>query len=253
MGGQLEASTSSRDESPEAFWTGGPAALARAARPGPGRGLGHLLGRCLKETRTIPAGALLFHSGSTCTSLYSIVSGEFEAIQDLPEGGRRVLAFFYSGDLLLPASPGELWPYALRALSQGQVETYPVEVLRKACANDGALAFGLFEAACRTLSSRLEQGAALRVHSVDRRFAQFLLEAARWIGAERGGGLVLTLPMSRTDIASYLGLRSETLSRVIRRWREQGLIELERSRRLLVRDVRRLEAIARDPLSGLET
>ncbi len=56
--------------------------------------------------------------------------------------------------------------------------------------------------------------------------------------------------MSRTDIASYLGLRTETLSRIIRRWRDRGLIDLESSRRVSIANVKQLEALAQDLAPG---
>ena len=64
------------------------------------------------------------------------------------------------------------------------------------------------------------------------------------LGEQRGPCLNITLPMRRAEIASYLGLRSETLSRVMTRWKTEGLLNLEGLRVMSFPDVRRLEALA---------
>ena len=207
--------------------------------------IGAFLSRCRKESRRLAASTRLIQEGQACESCYRLISGGLAACADLQDHGGRVLTFFYPGELLLPAMPGGRWPFALRALGSCQVEAYPLEALREACEEDSALGYRFFELACRLLSERLAHAAALRTRSVDRRFALFLLDAARRVGALSDHGVALSLPMSRTDIASHLGLRTETLSRTIRRWRDEGLIELAGTRQVTITDLARVEALAR--------
>ncbi len=232
---------------------------ARSSRPG-GAGrtmamprdnqVGELLSRCLKQTQAFGTGERLITQGEPNRELCRVAAGELAVSQEAPGGEELVIAFYYPGDLLLPTAPGEVWTHSIRALSDGQLEIYRLDAVRKVCHADGRLAHELFLAACRVLSRRMEQAARLRSLSVEGRFAAFLLEAGGRIGSARAGGLVLSLPMSRTDIASYLGLRTETLSRIIRRWRDRGLIDLESARRVSIGDVKKLEALAEDLAPG---
>ena len=205
-----------------------------------------LLAKCLKQTRAFEAGECLITEGDPSRELCRVVAGELAASQKTPDGSQPVLAFYYPNDLLMPTAPGESWTHSVRALSDGQLEIYRLDAVHKACQADGRLAYQLFLAACQVLSERMEQSARLRSLSVEGRFAAFLLDAGGRIGTAQGPDLTLSLPMSRTDIASYLGLRTETLSRIIRRWRDRGLIRLESSRRVVIRDGKQLEALAQD-------
>ena len=72
--------------------------------------------------------------------------------------------------------------------------------------------------------------------ALSRRYSQRGFSAARY-----------HLTMSRTDIANYLRLAPETVSRVLRRFQDEGLIEVER-RELEIRDEPRLHALARPVL-----
>ena len=226
------------------------AAVAHRGAQGSGaaaeRHVDDLLAACLKDTRDFRAGDRLIAEGAPNRELFRLVEGELAASQELGPGVGPVLAFFYPGDLLFPAAPGEAWSHSVRALSDGRLEVYRLDAVRKVCQSDGRLAYRLFLAASRVLSQRLEHAARLRSLSVEGRFAAFLLEAGGRIGSARRGGLVLSLPMSRTDIASYLGLRTETLSRIIRRWRDRGLIDLESARRISIPETKALEEMAQD-------
>src|SRR5665648_919115 len=72
------------------------------------------------------------------------------------------------------------------------------------------------------------------------RLAAFLLEMARRVGAES----VLDLAMPRHDIADYLGLTLETVSRMFAELKEMGMIRLESARRVHLIDMARLKAMA---------
>jgi CRP/FNR family transcriptional regulator len=86
-------------------------------------------------------------------------------------------------------------------------------------------------------------------YSADERMAAFLISVSRRY-AERGFSATrFTLSMSRTDIANYLRLTPETVSRVFRRFQNEKLLRVAR-RELEFLDPARLEALARDVLRG---
>jgi CRP/FNR family transcriptional regulator len=81
-------------------------------------------------------------------------------------------------------------------------------------------------------------------YSADQRLAAFLLSLSRRYAARGYSATRLRLTMARTDMANYLRLAPETVSRVLRRFQDDGLVRVER-RELEIRDMPRLHALAR--------
>ncbi len=80
-------------------------------------------------------------------------------------------------------------------------------------------------------------------YSADQRMAAFLVALSRRYERRGFSALRFHLTMSRTDIANYLRLAPETVSRVLRRFQDEGLVAVER-RELEIRDGERLHALA---------
>ena len=76
------------------------------------------------------------------------------------------------------------------------------------------------------------------------RVATFLTELALRTGMRTAcGGIDFAMPLSRTDMADYLGLNADTLSRTISRLRASGLVSHPERRRVLVHDLEALAAL----------
>ena len=90
------------------------------------------------------------------------------------------------------------------------------------------------------LSRRLERTEQLleeiSLHSVERRLAQALLDLSK-------GGREIELAMSKRDLASQMGMTSETLSRKLSSFEAQGWIEQNGQRRIIIKDRQGLEGV----------
>jgi CRP-like cAMP-binding protein len=98
----------------------------------------------------------------------------------------------------------------------------------------------------RLVHDRLERSSA-HVVTLGRldgmeRLCGFLAELARRTGAQRGDGWTVSLPMSREDIADYLGLNTDTVSRLMTRIKKAGLARFRSPSLYEVPDLARLEA-----------
>lgn len=80
--------------------------------------------------------------------------------------------------------------------------------------------------------------------------AAFLLELARRLSDRHDPALHFELKMTRADIASYLALAVETVSRVLTRLQESGVIEIERNRRVCILDPGAMEGVVGTPATG---
>ena len=94
------------------------------------------------------------------------------------------------------------------------------------------------------LSRRLTFEHRLRVLAVEGRFAALIVQFARCLGEPHDGGSVFSLPLLRAELASYLGLRTETICRVLARWQKSGLITLKGRRIFVIRSLAEMEALS---------
>ena len=86
-------------------------------------------------------------------------------------------------------------------------------------------------------------------HSADERIAAFLVDLSGRLAVRGFSEARFELTMPRTDIANYLRLAPETVSRVLRRFQDQGMIHVRR-REIELADPRRLAKLAEDMLSA---
>jgi len=162
--------------------------------------------------------------------LYRVVSGVVRTSRLMSDGRRQVGDFYYPGDVF-GLEPGDAHRFAAEALTDCVVLVLKQSTLR-AHADDEALTKIIWEAAARELERAQEHVMLLGRKSAFEKVASFLNEITHR-GADSGHG---DLPMSRQDIADYLGLTIETVSRTISRLQTAAIIEFEGCRRFHVRN-----------------
>lgn len=179
-------------------------------------------------------------------TLYRVRSGVVASEQGSPQAAGQVAEFYYPGDVILPPhTPGP--GLRLRAVGPATLEAWNLTDRCESLEGPDRLSYGLFELARDDLSRRLARSGSLCRQGVEARFATFLLEAALRLGTGAKGRVVMNLPMSRGDIAGYLGLRTETVCRIIRRWRDAGLIDLDGPRHVEILDLEAIRALVEAP------
>jgi len=162
--------------------------------------------------------------------LYQVVSGAVRTYRMLDDGRRQIVAFYLPGDVF-GVEAGEVHLASAEAVSDSQVL-----VVKRASAMARAelqrdLSKQLWMLAVRELQ-RVQQHSLALIKSAEERVAGFLLEMA----GRCDGSAAVELPMSRQDIADYLGLTIETVSRTFTQFAQSGVIALETSRRVQLRN-----------------
>jgi CRP/FNR family transcriptional regulator len=191
------------------------------------------------------AGKLLFKAGEPFHGVYAVTSGAVKTIATLEKGQEQVVDFHFPGDTVgLDAVDRGAYSYTAQALTETLV--CRVDVGQARALGEGYRTFQ--DEMIRVLGDQLrhEQSLSilLRQQSAEQRIATFLLSLAGpsvWTSAR---GVDLQLPMSRKDIANYLGIAVETLCRLFRRLQDDGLIESD-GRRVRLMDVKALGELAR--------
>ena len=162
--------------------------------------------------------------------LYKVVSGTVRSYKVLVDGRRQIGAFHLPGDMFGLES-GDEHTFSAEAITDCRVIVIKRSAVLALAARDNEVARQMWALTARELE-RVQEHSLLLIKSAQERVAGFLLEMAERVAA---GGAV-ELPMSRQDIADYLGLTIETVSRTLTQLEKNAAIEVATSRRILLRN-----------------
>jgi CRP/FNR family transcriptional regulator, nitrogen fixation regulation protein len=162
--------------------------------------------------------------------LYKVVSGTVRTYKVLVDGRRQIGGFHLPGDMFGFES-GDEHTFSAEAITDCKILVIRRSAVITLAARDNDVAQQMWALTARELQ-RVQDHIMVLIKSARERVASFLLEMA---GRAAGGGAV-ELPMSRQDIADYLGLTIETVSRTLTQLEKTAAIELPTSRRIVLRN-----------------
>ena len=185
----------------------------------------------------------LFTEGDSKTHVYRVETGAISLYRVLPDGRRQVVDFALPGDLIGLGSPG-VHRLNAQATKPTRLRSLPLGALSQLAESDPELALKLYEAVSQELEAAHTLLMTVGKRSAVERVATFLLLLSRRNTRNGNDSHIIELPMSRTDIADMLGLTIETVSRTFTKLRGEGVIDLEQSARVLIRDHDELARLA---------
>jgi CRP/FNR family transcriptional regulator len=200
-----------------------------------------LLDRCDTE-RTLACGDYLVHGTDAGAEFCILLRGVMDLYGESPHGILKVQDFRYPGDLIAPARPNVSWGVNVKALTVAQLLIFPFSDVRSWCKEEPELGCCLFECFCGDFARRAECLRHQWCLPAQGRLATFLLEVSDRIGKRSGRSMSVCLPMAHNEIAKHLNIRTETLCRILSRWKAEGLIEMETPRHVQVPNAALLEA-----------
>ena len=175
------------------------------------------------------AGDFLFLEGAPADRLYLITSGRVKMIKHSPEGHETILAILDAGQIV--GEVGVLAGGTYPATAQAMEPTTTLSLARQAYVQlvqeHPALAWSLIEELGRRLQSAHESMRSLAVEKVEQRVARILLRMAAAAGEKQGDTVLITVPLTRQDIADMAGTTVETAIRVMSKLRRLGLVASE--------------------------
>lgn len=185
----------------------------------------------------------VFFEGDEREHIYEIVEGVVSVYTVMPDGRRQVISFCYPGTLL-GFGHADKYLYNAEALSPVKLRCYPAGALERVAAERPELSQSLMSFMMAELAATRDQLLTLGRKSASEKIASFLLDLSKHNCDVEEDPRVLHLPMTRSDIADYLGLTIETVSRNFTKLRTEGIIDLDHSAKVFVRDMDALEDIA---------
>ena len=182
--------------------------------------------------------AEIYAEGETAGYVYKVISGVVRVSKLLPDGRRQISAFHMPGEMF-GFEADELHHASAEAVVPTKVVAYRWEGVLGAERQSASFLRELLNLTVLGLRHTQDHLLLLGRKNALERLAEFLLE----MSASMGGSSVLDLAMPRHDIADYLGLTLETVSRMFAELKEMGAIRLESARRVHLLDKAALKAM----------
>jgi CRP/FNR family nitrogen fixation transcriptional regulator len=192
-----------------------------------------LTAECSAQTTCFyPTGAEIYGQGEKADGLYQVEFGCVRVYRLLADGRRQISAFHMSGDVFGFEADGTHHFFA------EAVGATAVRVVKLTAVGDASQA--ILPLVLHGLVRAQEHLLVLGRQNAVERVAAFLIDMA-----ERQGGLeIFHLPMSRSDIADYLGLTIETVSRVFSKLKQKGVIRLPSLRSVEIKKWQSLQGMS---------
>jgi CRP/FNR family transcriptional regulator len=200
----------------------------------------------ISSRRTFNRGETLFSEGDPATGFYLLASGGMKLCKVSPDGREKVLHFVHPGETFAEASffGDGRYPAEARGIEKGEVLFFPREGFMGLLERDTRFAMNLIVSLSLLLRRFARQIEELSFAEVPNRLAAYLCELIERKSTTFQGKTYLELEMKKGELASRLGTVSETLSRSLRKLREEGIMEVEGSR-VIVYDLNRLKELAK--------
>ena len=188
-------------------------------------------------------GQAVFWEGDAAGHVFHIVEGCLRVYRTLPDGRRAIVGFFYPGDLL-GVSFRERYLFTAEAVSPVKLRRFPRRRFHQIVDETPHLRPQLLAKICDEMTAAQDQMILLGRKSAEERVVTFLLTIAHRSGADTRTPVEVELPVGRLDMADYLGLTIETVSREISKLKRDGLISLNGPHKVVLRRMRSLQDIA---------
>jgi CRP-like cAMP-binding protein len=202
------------------------------------------------ETRVLAPGEVLISAGQPADQVFNIESGMLMVYRNGSDGRRQVLSFLFR-DNFVGLSATDSYFFSVEAVTTARVAVCPRRQLNERLSSDPAAEQAFLNMVFRVLEDILDVVYSLGQRTASERLAVFLLYLRHWqrltdsIADDGDPRLAsIALPMSREDIADFLGLKKETVIRSLRELKDQGLVKRLDAHTVAITDLPRLRALA---------
>lgn len=180
----------------------------------------------IAQSRRLDPGSMLVHEGDPANNVFSIIEGTVKLYKLLPDGRRQVTGFLIPGDFI-GCVFGISYAFSAETVSSSRLCSFKRRQFLEMLDTYPQLEHRLLKRACSELNAAQYQMLLLGRKTAVERLASFLAQMVKRYGL--ADGTPVPLPMARTDIADFLGLTVETISRTFTRLRREGILELPAS------------------------
>jgi len=187
------------------------------------------LDQIIKRTKPLHRGDYLFEMDDPFKSIYAIRSGSIKTFTSTDDGDEQITGFHLPSEIVgLDAITSDCHPCSARALETTSVCEIPFDRLEQLGQSIPGLQRQLLRIMSREILTDQDMMIWLGKKSAEERLAALILRISARFRARNFSAVEFNLPMSRTDVANYLGLAVETVSRLFSRFQQEGLLKVDR-------------------------
>jgi CRP/FNR family transcriptional regulator len=200
----------------------------------------------VRQGRVFDRGEHIFDQSTPFRSCFAVRSGAVKTSIVTESGEEQVTGFYLPGELIgLDSMSDNHYACTARALERTNVCEFPVDKLEELTVKLPDLQHHLYYLMSQEIRNSHQLALLLSKNTAEERIAALLLSLSSRFQRRRLSGTRFSLPMPRNDIANFLGLAVETVSRVFTRFQQQGLIKA-RGREVELQDLDALQKITRE-------
>ena len=190
-------------------------------------------------------GEEIYHEGQRADAVFNIISGVVKAYKTAPDGGEHITAFLFPDDLFGLSEEGRS-TNSTKAITAVTAYRLPVSALRSRLLRDAGLEFNVICKLIHELRETQRHAFLLARRQALSKLVMFL-QLLEHLQAARGERTTeIYLPMKRSDIAEYLGMSLEAVSRAFRNLTTRGIIKSRDRQHLKIMDRSTFDKIAGD-------
>ncbi len=179
----------------------------------------------IRRGRPVKKGELLFHQGEPFESIFAVRTGTVKTFTLTREGEEQITGFHLASEMIgLDSYDSVTYPATAKALETSNICEIPVDRLDELSGQLPELRRQMMRLMGKELREEQQMMLLLSKKSAEERIASFLLNLAARFKRRGYSGTTFRLTMSRSDIANYLGMAVETVSRVFTRFQKQGIL-----------------------------
>jgi CRP/FNR family transcriptional regulator len=182
-------------------------------------------------------GDYIYRQGDASKNIFIVKSGATKSLINSVEGNEQVIGFHFAGEVLgFDALDTNIHVSSVIALENSIICGFPRQLLDRLCARDATFQKELIARFSREIVRDYQLLILINKKNAEQRVAIFLLELLVRMGCASGQIVHLDLVMSRADIANYLGLVPETVSRVLSKFERIGMLVVKKKKLQIVDD-----------------
>lgn len=182
-------------------------------------------------------GEVLFIEGDKACTLFFISSGKIKLYKYTKDGKEQIVHILSDGDFFgeLDLLRNSEYGFSSKAIEEAEVCIFSKEEMRSLMMNNPKIAISLLENIGNRLAELENLAKNLATINIDSRMAYLVIDLMKKY-ADEVDSMSINLPLSREDMANYIGVTRETISRKLKKFEDERLIKLVGTKKIIVLD-----------------
>ena len=182
------------------------------------------------KVRKVKAGEFFFHEGELAESFFVLLSGLARLLQTTPDGKQVIIHLCTPGHgmAIVAALGSARYPASAEAIKDSTAYVWDKQTLKRLMEEYPIIAINGMELLAKRFHGVQDRYREIATERVEQRVARTLLRLAEQDGVESASGIRIDMPLTRQDIAQMTGTTLYTVSRVLSKWEQVGLVNTGR-------------------------